>query len=171
MRIIIFLSLMLAICQISIADVYVTYDNNTKEIIDMSKREDVVLNDKWTRVKIDGKLTDYPLQYHPQYYKYENKRFIVNIKKISDEEIASQNIFNKQEFEQQVFDELFVKYPQFAQYYLIISRCVDYNNTQGWVTLKQYIDGLLAAEVITQEIYSDFIKVLKDNHIELNDLK
>lgn len=155
------------ICSIASADVFVSYDNSTKEIVSMDKRKDLVMQDGWTRVELPGKLKDYELQYAPTYYKYENGRFIVNIKKLSDEAIAAEQVFIKQKFEQQVFTELFTKYKELANYYLIISRCIDYNNEQGWSTLKAYIDGLLVDKSISQEAYDDFIKVLKDNYIEL----
>ena len=75
-------------CEYAFADIYVTYNTKTDEVIDMSKHKDVVLDEDGVRAKLPGKLTDYDLQYHPSYYKYKDNKFIVNIKKISDDAIA-----------------------------------------------------------------------------------
>lgn len=159
-----FLSVMLSIAS---ADVYLTYNKSDNEVVDMSVREDVVMKKDWTRVKLPGRLTDYPLQYAPHYYKYQGERFIVNVKKLSDEAIAQEQVFKKQKFEQQLFDEYAPTHESLMQYYLIVGRCIDYNNDQGWGTLKAYIDSLLKGEKIIQKDYDDFVQILKDNYIDL----
>jgi len=79
------------LCFYVYADVYVTYDKETENIIDMSPQKDVVLEDDWEREKLKGVLTDYELQHHPRFYKYRNGKFIVNISKLSDYTISKDN--------------------------------------------------------------------------------
>lgn len=81
------------------AEVYLTYDSSTDEVKDLSKREDVVLQEGWVRIKLPGALQDYngEFQYHPTMYKYKNGKIILNIKKLSDETLAEEEAREKAE--------------------------------------------------------------------------
>lgn len=69
------------------AKVWLIVDTDTDEIISMSPEDDAVLSQpSYEKVILDGDLDVYPLSYHPTYYKYKNKKFIVNIQKLSDKE-------------------------------------------------------------------------------------
>ena len=81
------------------ADVYLTYDMNTKEVKDFSPIDDCVVQSGWKKITLQGKLHHYPLSYHPTYYKYENGQFVVNIQKLSDEAIVQQE---KEEIKEEV---------------------------------------------------------------------
>ena len=80
----------LTISGLCYGDVYLTYDIQSEEIVDMSSRNDCVVQEGWEKVILSGDLEDYPIQYHPTYYKYKNAKFVLNMKKISDEEIAKE---------------------------------------------------------------------------------
>lgn len=77
-------------CSVAQADVYVTYDNKTNEVIDFAPDLDLVMQKGWTREALKGDLIDYPLSHHATYYKYKDGRFIMNVKKMSDEAIAEE---------------------------------------------------------------------------------
>lgn len=79
------LILFLLIPTIANAEVYVLFDKSTKEVKSISKRDDAVLEQGWEKTILDGKLSGYPLTYQAEYYTFENNRFIVNTKKLSDE--------------------------------------------------------------------------------------
>ena len=68
------------------ADVYVLLDSSTKEVKSVSDEDDAVLEVGWEKVVLPGKRSEYPLFYKEKYYKMTGKKFIVNTKKISDEE-------------------------------------------------------------------------------------
>jgi hypothetical protein len=94
------------IFNIANAEVYLLVNKSTNEIKDMSPENDAVVEQGFEKIILPGILSDYPLQYHPSYYKYQNKKFIVNIKKISDEEIAKQEQEAKQAEEKLIQDKI-----------------------------------------------------------------
>lgn len=76
------------------AEVYMTYDKESQEVIDVSKRKDVVLQPGWERIGMPGTIQDYnaEFQMHPSFYKYKNNRFVQNVKKISDKVLEQERI-------------------------------------------------------------------------------
>jgi DNA polymerase III epsilon subunit-like protein len=72
------------------AEVYLLVNKSTNEIKDLSPENDAIIENGFEKIILSGELSDYPLQYHASYYKYQSNKFIVNIKKISDEELAKQ---------------------------------------------------------------------------------
>ena len=100
--------LCLFIIPIVSAEVYLTYDSNTDEIKDLSKREDVVLQESWERIELPGDLQDYngEFQYHPTMYKYKNGNIILNIKKLSDEALAQEKAQEKAEELQMIRNQM-----------------------------------------------------------------
>jgi hypothetical protein len=88
MKKLLFTVLLLSVFNIANAEVYLLVDKSTNEIKDLSPENDAVVSEECEKIILKGKLSDYPLEYHPTYYKYQGKKFIVNIKKISDEELA-----------------------------------------------------------------------------------
>ena len=69
------------------ADVYVLYDKSSKEVKSVSNEDDAVLEAGWEKTVLPGEISDYPLIYQPKYYKMNGNKFVVNTKKISDEEL------------------------------------------------------------------------------------
>ncbi len=69
-----------------LAETYLLINKTTNEVQDMSVRDDAVVEAGFEKIVLPGKITDYELQYHPQYYKYVGGKWILNIKKMSDEE-------------------------------------------------------------------------------------
>lgn len=107
MKKILFLICFLAIFSFTAnAEVYLLVNKSNQEIRDLSPENDAVVENGFEKIILPGSLSDYPLQYHPSYYKYQNKKFIVNIKKISDEELAKQVIEEKQTEEKIVQKEI-----------------------------------------------------------------
>ena len=82
----------LMIWSTSYASVYLTYDKASSEIIDVSPREDVVLEQGWERIEMSGTLQDYneEFQYHPSFYKYKNGKLVANISKLSDQALEEE---------------------------------------------------------------------------------
>lgn len=78
------------LCSACFADVYILVDKASKEVVDMSPQNDAVVQPEQEKIILPGKLTGYELQYHPNYYFYKNNKFVLNIKKISDEENAKE---------------------------------------------------------------------------------
>ena len=67
------------------ASVYVVYDKATKEVKSVSDQDDAVLEQGWDKEILPGDVKQYELVYPSQFYKLVNKKFIANIKKLSDE--------------------------------------------------------------------------------------
>lgn len=78
----------LLICRLVYADVYVIYNDSTKEVASVQADDSAVLKDGFKKQILKGSISDYPLEYNPLYYKFESNKFVVNVKKISDEENA-----------------------------------------------------------------------------------
>ena len=79
---------LVATCSLAFADVYILYNTETKEVQSVSNQDDAVLENGYTKIILDGDISEYPLVYGAQNYKFVNNRFISNTKKISDEENA-----------------------------------------------------------------------------------
>jgi hypothetical protein len=79
----------LFLAQTAFASSYLIYKSDTKEVYSLSNEDDATLLQGFTKVILKEDLGDIQLQYAPTDYKYDGK-FIVNIKKISDEAIAQQ---------------------------------------------------------------------------------
>jgi hypothetical protein len=90
MKKIIFILVFMFICSLTNAEVYVLFNKSTSEIKDMSPENDAVVEKGYEKIILPGKISDYELQCHASYYKYKDKKFILNVKKISDEELAKQ---------------------------------------------------------------------------------
>jgi hypothetical protein len=106
MRKILFVICFLSIFSIANAEVYLLVNTKTSEIKDISPENDAVVEVGYEKIILPGRVSDYPLQYHASYYKYQNKKFVVNIKKISDEEIAKQEQEAKQAEEKLIQEEI-----------------------------------------------------------------
>jgi len=85
MRILLVLMLFASIAS---ADVWLILDGD--EIVSLSPMDDAQLEAGQTKVVLPIELKDIELQYHPTYYKFKDGRFIVNIKKLSDEALAQE---------------------------------------------------------------------------------
>jgi len=85
MRILLVLMLFASIAS---ADVWLILDGD--EITSLSPMDDAQLEAGQTKVVLPIELKDIELQYHPTYYKFKDGRFIVNIKKLSDEALAQE---------------------------------------------------------------------------------
>jgi len=68
------------------AETYLLVDEESKEIKSLSKRDDAQLEEGQEKIILDLDVNDIELFEHPRYYKYKNKRFVLNVKKMSDEE-------------------------------------------------------------------------------------
>jgi len=84
-------------CSTASAECYVTYDNKTNEIIDFSPDNAIVMQKGWTQIALPNDVPDYTLAYHATNYKYKNGKFIMNIKKVSDEAIKEEKQIKKAE--------------------------------------------------------------------------
>jgi len=87
--------LLILLCFLTIpcyATVYVTYDKKTNEVIDIAPDKAIVMEKGWERVELPGDVQDYnaQIQFAPTYYFFRNGKFVVNMKKVSDSEIAKQ---------------------------------------------------------------------------------
>ena len=80
------------------ADVYVLLDSSSKEVKSVSDEDDAVLEVGWEKQVLPGKKADYPFIYKSKYYKMNGKKFVVNTKKISDEENLKEKNSDKDAF-------------------------------------------------------------------------
>ena len=106
LRLVLFQVLLLT-CNMAFAEVYLTYDKNTKDIIDFAPDKAVVMQDGWERIVLSGDLPDYALAYHCTNYKYQNDRFVVNVKKLSDEALAQEKAERKAKRKKKIEDRMY----------------------------------------------------------------
>jgi len=82
----------LFMASVASADTWLIVDKTTKEVKSLSPEDDAQLEKGWEKIILPFEFKDVELQYHPTYYLYKNNKFIVNIKKLSDEALAQQEI-------------------------------------------------------------------------------
>ena len=89
-------------------EVYLTYNTETNEIIDLSPDKSCVVQEGWERVELKGEIKDYnaEFQYHPKYYKYKNGKFVLNIQKISADELKKEESSERAQEYQLIQDTL-----------------------------------------------------------------
>ncbi len=100
MKRIVLVILVLAISRVAFADFKVVYDKASKEVVFIAEKGNVKIssedNAKLKTVVMKGTLESYDLQEQHSDYKIVNNKFIVNVKKISDREIAREEETIKQ---------------------------------------------------------------------------
>jgi len=90
MRIIkIFICMLFIFSSIASAEVYLLVDKETQEIKSLSNEDDAQVESGQEKIILDMDIMDIELAEHPRYYKYKNDRFVMNIKKLSDETIVA----------------------------------------------------------------------------------
>ncbi len=70
------------------ADTYMMVDTATQEIKSLSPEDDAQAQEGWEKIILPNEFKEIELQYHPTFYKWKNGKFVMNIKKISDVELA-----------------------------------------------------------------------------------
>ena len=70
----------------------VIYNNGNKEVYSVSERDDTVVPSGHTKANLPGDFSNYVFQKNPTNYKYIDGSFVLNIKKISDEILAQEEI-------------------------------------------------------------------------------
>jgi len=89
MKKLLFLFLFMFVTSYAFADVTVIYNDSTKEIYAMNNKDIATMpKTGYTKVILDGKVKDYPLNKPINYYRFINGNFVLNIQKISKEENA-----------------------------------------------------------------------------------
>lgn len=79
--------------------IYITYNNKTKQVVDISKRADVRMpKDKYTTDKKKMKITNLKLSAAPQMYNYINEELIIDEDRVLDD-------FKKRESDFQILQE------------------------------------------------------------------
>ena len=106
MRIVILLLGLLLITSSAYCESYLVIDKKTKEVKSLSPEDDCILKDGWEKIVLPMDYGEIELEHHPTYYYYKGKKFILNIKKLSDEEIAKQQIEEKKREEAFVRDKM-----------------------------------------------------------------
>jgi hypothetical protein len=82
------------------AEVYVLYDKETKEVKSAINKDIAVVEKGWEKAVLTGKLKDYGLTKHPQYYKFIDGSFVQDNEKISKEvNDANESIKKQKEME------------------------------------------------------------------------
>lgn len=68
------------------AETYLIINKQTKEVVSISPWDDAQVSDgNCEKVIIQTKFEDIQLEYAPEYYTWQNNRFVSNTKKLSDE--------------------------------------------------------------------------------------
>ncbi len=67
------------------ADIIVIYNDNTKEIYTVSESDDTAVPAGFKKDILKGELSDYNFTENPINYRYENKKFIKDLDKVSQE--------------------------------------------------------------------------------------
>ncbi len=84
----------LVFTDLAYSDVYLVVDKSTREIISISSKDDAVVESGKEKIVLPGERRDIELQHDIQYYKYDNGRFVLNVKKMTDDEKKADD-FNK----------------------------------------------------------------------------
>jgi len=76
------------------ADVYVLIETETRNVLDLSPRNDAVIQEGQEKIIIPGIISDYPLLGDIQDYKFINNRFVLNTEKVNEKSLEISN-YNK----------------------------------------------------------------------------
>ena len=88
-KIFIVLTCLLMVCGIAQAKVYLIVNENTDEIYSLSNEDDAVMPESgYKKVILDVEIKEIELLSQPTDYKYKDKKFILNVQKVSDKENA-----------------------------------------------------------------------------------
>jgi len=90
------------------ADVYVVHNAETDEVLSVSPKDDAVLPEGFEKTILIGGLENYPMEYQAKDYKLKNRKFIVNVKKISDREKRKEDSKNEENEIQTVRNKAFL---------------------------------------------------------------
>lgn len=96
MRSIFFIVFLLA-CVNADASVYVVYNTTSKEVLSVSPQDDAVVPSGYSKEVLGGIISDYPLEYKVQDYRFVSKRFVANTAKISEREARIEAALERQE--------------------------------------------------------------------------
>ena len=106
MRILLILLCLIFLAQTANAKVWVLVNKETREILSVSPADDAQIpNDEYEKIIVKGEYQDLipQLQYSAQDYKYKNGRFVLNVKKLSDEAVK------QEEWEEKAKEDKFIK--------------------------------------------------------------
>jgi len=93
---------LLMFATIAQAKTYLLIDSQTKQVVSISPEDDAVVGQGQEKVVVDKEYADIKLEYPVQYYKYTNKKFVEDTKKLSDEENLKQKDAKRAEEEQKI---------------------------------------------------------------------
>lgn len=94
------------IWQTCFAEVFIVINKTTKAIITMGEKNDNVLSANQELITLPGTFENYDLKENPTNYFYKNNKFVLNTKKINDEEVAKQKAEKRQQEEALVNKEM-----------------------------------------------------------------
>ena len=93
-RILLSISIILIMSVNIYADVYVLIETETRNVLDLSPRNDAVIQEGQEKIIIPGIISDYPLLGDIQDYKFINNRFVLNTEKVNEKSLEISN-YNK----------------------------------------------------------------------------
>ena len=171
MKTILIILTLFSITQLAHADVFIASDKKTGDIYSMSSQDDFagtyvdgkyISKDKVKYEKLSGNLEDYVISHKPTFYRRVSGSFALNVDKVAKAEKVSQTYkkvkkISSQNIKAQMFDLYENDLAKFAQIYPIIGDLIQYKD---FPRLKKYINGLLAAEFVTQQEYNSFVNIL-----------
>ena len=78
------------------AKVFLIVNDQTNEIYSLSPEDDCVMPESgYTKHVLDMDIKEIELQAHPTDYKYKDKKFVLNVQKVSDKENQKQSKLEK----------------------------------------------------------------------------
>lgn len=89
-KVVVFIVFLLS-CSVGLSDVYVMVNEATEEVVDISDRDDAVVQPGMKKVVLPGMiLKDMGLLYSPTEYKIKGNKLVANTQKISDNEVKKE---------------------------------------------------------------------------------
>lgn len=77
---------LLFVCNVCFGDVFVIYESTSKEVYSVSEKDDTVLPDGHDKKMLLGTIEQLGLEENPTNYTYKSNKFILNSKKINEQE-------------------------------------------------------------------------------------
>ena len=90
MKVFLTLVLLFLMCGVCNADVFVLYDSETLEVKSAINKDIALQEEGWGKAVLPGKLKDYGLTKHSQYYLFTDGNFVQDNDKISKKENKKQ---------------------------------------------------------------------------------
>lgn len=99
-------TLLLLVTNLVFAELYIVVDEKSKEIVTASEQNDTILQKGQELITLKGGFANYEFSDNPTNYFYKDNKFILNVKKINEQEKLKKELKEKDEEEKLIQERI-----------------------------------------------------------------